>query len=177
MSVKFTKKARAGAALTTGLLMLMLVAGCGGVYAVTGDNPARITLDVTASMSQRELDNALSRADLVSPFVVWSAGEELRGPFWDYGLYLVGNDGSYIPLRPVGDIQLSRVPAKTLKAKVTFLAPPGTHRFKLLVDGYYEHWSGISIKDIVSVKTYGEEKDRTLSPGAALKIKRVYGPK
>lgn len=154
----------------TGLLLAALgISACAGAYVNAGDNPGRITVTVTAQLDKKEVDDALWREQLIPPFVLWGINQELRGPYWDWGLYLVGKDGSYNPLQPEGQVTLRRIKADLFSATATFLTPPGTHRLHLLVDGYYEYWSAAFFVQAVSVKTYTKDQNITITPGQTIK--------
>ncbi len=164
------------------LLLLALMAGCAGATVDPGPHPARVEVVLDASLpaglvKETIRDNALEGLLPPSPGVL----HEITGPYWDWRLYIMGPKGSLEPLRALGEPSLRRVPAKHLKARATFLLPPGRHRLLLLVDSYLEHSYYETLNDHVteslSLKTYRQRLVVDLKAGRQRTVKYQLGPR
>jgi len=102
------------------LVLLALLAGCGGAGRVDpGPRPARVRVLV-------ELAGDLSQ---------FSQFDDITPIHWDWGLWLE-RDGRLSRLPPARPQQLSVIQAPRLVRDTVFLAPPGKHAYRLIVDGY-----------------------------------------
>lgn len=102
------------------LLLLALVAACATLgTADPGPDPARVRVLVDLA-EDRSLFNVF---DDTTPYTSW-----------DWGLYLV-QGGRNVPLRPDPPQQLKVIHAPRLVRDTVFLAPPGRHTLRLIVQG------------------------------------------
>lgn len=100
-----------------------LLAGCAGGYLDPGPEPAKVRVDLQAKADQGPIS--------------WRFG----GPcpvLWDWGLYLVRQDGSLARLRPADGQRLKVIQENPLRRDTVFLAPPGKRRLRLIIESYYQ---------------------------------------
>ncbi|MBU4567158.1 MAG: hypothetical protein KMY53_11305 [Desulfarculus sp.] len=102
------------------LLLLALAAACANMGAADpGPDPARVRVLVDLKQD-RSLFNVF---DETTPYTSW-----------DWGLYLV-QGGRNVPLRPDPPQELKVIRAPRLVRDTVFLAPPGKHTLRLIVQG------------------------------------------
>jgi hypothetical protein len=138
------------------LAMLAWLAGCGGAgYVDPGPRPARVRVlvDLAGDRSQ------FSQFDDTTPYTSW-----------DWGLWLE-RDGRLTRLPPEKPQQLTVIQAPRLLRDTVFLAPPGKHVYRLIVDGYVglrEGWTYYPISvarvDERYVLELAPDQEATLGP-------------
>ncbi len=145
-----------GWAVLPGLLGLLILAACAGLYQDPGPNPAkvRVRLDLTA-----DLNRLPAGAADVSPT-----------PRWDWGLYLLGSDGRLTPLKPESGEALKLISGSRLTRETVFLAPPGRVRLRLLAEGYVMVRYGMTAEPLV-LTLLSQDFDLDLAPGAEVNLK------
>ncbi len=168
------RKARRWAAGGGLMLLAWLMAGCAQPVVDPGPTPARIAFAIEARFSDQARGDALWREQLVPPFFIEGPVQELAGPYWDWGLYRVMADGSYQRVATEAPADFDRVPARDLKVRGVFLAPPGPGRYVLLVDAYYKFFSGSLYMQPVGVATFKVELALSPAPGESLTLARSY---
>ena len=163
------------------LALILALAGCATVYAPTGDNPARISFSLTGTTDKAEIDQALSDQWLLRGQPSWVPGQKVYGPYWDWGLYIIGENGSLTPLKPVDDLPLYMNEVDSLKINTVLLAPAGTYKLRLLTSVYMMVQSNDGLEgwtlNPVGVKSYKEDMTLTFPAGGQLKLTRSFGPK
>ena len=136
------------------LALALGLAACGGeVYLDPGPQPARVRVrvDLTADRSQ------FSQFDDVTPYTSW-----------DWGLY-VEHQGRWRRLPPEPPQQLTVIRGPRLRRDTVFLAPPGRHVYRLIVNGYVglrEGWTYYPI----NVALVDERLVLELAPGQEVSI-------
>ncbi len=145
------------------MVMLMalagLLAGCAGAgYVDPGPAPARIRAQVDLLTDR----SSFSQFDDTTPYTSW-----------DWGLW-IERDGRLMRLPPQPPQQLTVIRTERLQRDTVFLAPPGKHAYRLIVDGYVklrEGWTYWPI-DVVLVN---DRLELDLAPGqeVAVSPKRV----
>ena len=165
-------KARLGFWLVFFGLALWLFAGCAGMYADPGPQPARIKLSVKAKVDMQEVNKALSGMQMR-----YTLGFDAMGPYWEWGLYLKGKDGSLTRLKPLKPGSVDTEEGFAFDKDVTFLAPPGRLTLWLLLDVYLDCADPNGIFDItpITVKTFTEDIPMDLAPLGDYEIKRRFG--
>ncbi|MCB2225412.1 MAG: hypothetical protein KQH53_01950 [Desulfarculaceae bacterium] len=103
------------------LLLAALLAGCAAErYVDPGPNPARVRVLVDFKTDR----SRFNQFDDTTPYTSW-----------DWGLWLE-RDGRLTRLPPDPPQQLTVIQGPRLKRDTVFLAPPGKHAYRLIVDGY-----------------------------------------
>ena len=138
------------------LAVLLAIIGCGYTYLNPGPNPARIVASIKATVPQ---DNLPSRNFPV---------------LWDWGLYVVGQDGVWQRLRPTQPVKFGALPGNPLDQNRIFLAPPGKHKLVLSLEAYVLMESGDQTVPI-TVARFGDHWQVDLAPGQEWKIVKTYG--
>lgn len=139
------------------LLGLVLLAGCAPVFVDPGPNPARIQVKLWAKVPER-LKNY--------------PGEWI---YWDWGLHLITPQGPYPLLRPTQPQNFYTIAHPNPLARDTvFLAPPGRHKYLLLVYGYAIRQKGEHSGPKVLLR-HEEELAMNLPPGGSTVIERRLG--
>ena len=124
------------------LALALLAPACLNPYLDPGPRPARIDITFQANVTQEQVQHTLELNQLIPPIVLPGLFHRVSGPFWDWGLYRVGKDGSLRPLPPAGKQATRHLQGPRLEARGGFLAPPGRLRLRLLVECYLVHsWS------------------------------------
>ena len=161
---------------TLGLLVLLVMAGCQLQPEVDlGPNPALVELTMTASFTPKDVQDGMDSEQLFSPFYIEGAVQNTLGPFWDWGLYLVTQNGAgLVKLPTVEKIQTRRMRADKLKVKVTFQAPPGKHKYLILADAYLEYYNASVMVRPVDIKTYKDNFSLELAPGQRKVLNKSY---
>lgn len=162
------------------LALLLLAAACGPVYLDPGPNPARIKVAVDARVSKAHAD-AVVYASLGPMQPGFS--DVLPLPVWDWGLYLVPAGADELtPLRhlPPANLKtnLDYVKGFSLKAETVFLAPPGKHRLRVMINGYKVHVyfeGGRRFTDYIYVGGGSRDFQLDLKPGQSLDL-GVFAP-
>lgn len=180
MKCKYLPNLRITAPLLA-LALVLTLAGCATTYAPTGDNPARINFSLTGTTDKEEINQALSRQWLLPGQASWMPGMRVYGPYWDWGLYIIGEGDSLTPLKPEDDISLYLNRVDSLKINTVLLAPSGTYKLRLLVSVYMmvdmnEGLEGYTTSP-VGVKSYKEDLTLTFPANGQLKFTRSFGPK
>jgi len=131
-----------------------LLAGCaGGQYADPGPQPARIRARVDLLTDRSQFD----QFDDTTPYTSW-----------DWGLW-IEQDGRLMRLPPSPPQQLTVIQTERLQRDTVFLAPPGRHVYRLIVDGYVklrEGWTYWPI-DVVRVN---DRLTLDLAPGQEVTV-------
>ena len=150
----------------------MLLAGCAAMYVDPGNQPARVRLHLQAKSDMAEFKAAMS--DKLGGY---QYGLDTYGPFWEWGLYLKGDDDSLKPLRPLKYGSVKTEEGFSFDQDVTFLVPHGPVKLWLLLDVYLDYfepnWGGGPVP--VNIKTYTEDFKVDLCPGCEFEIKRLLG--
>ncbi len=124
------------------LALLALCPSCLNPYLDPGPHPARISISFHTAVSPEQVQHTLEENQLIPPIVLPDLFHRVDGPFWDWGLYLVKEDGSLRPLPPAGKQATRHLQGPRLEAVGSFLAPPGRLHLKLLAECYLIHsWS------------------------------------
>ena len=112
-----------------GLLMAWLMAmtiGCAS-QDFLGANPARVKVSIRGSAKSISIPET---AHSISPVK------------WDWGFYLVGEDGSLRKLSEASGQRTTVLENNSLNAKGDFLVPAGQHKARLLVEAYQYYYIG-----------------------------------
>ena len=117
---------RRASILIVGLLALAFAAGC-AANDFLGENPARVRVEI---LGQAQPMKRPETAHTVSPVK------------WDWGFYLVREDGTLRKLREVTGQRTTVLEANPLKATGEFLVPAGKHKARLLVEAYQYYYIG-----------------------------------
>lgn len=120
------------------LIALLALAGCAGVYAPAGPNPARLEVKAQAQVSSQQIHDTLERSVRLAPLTFSTAGE-VGPPLWDLRAFLPTADGGLIPLEPVRPV--ANVQGHRLEATAEFLAPPGAQSVVFLLECSVRHES------------------------------------
>ena len=168
---------RTGALAALMTVFALFAAGCQMQPAVDlGPNPALVEVTLDASFTQKDVQNAKDAEQLFPPFFMEGVIQRLTGPYWDWGLYLVKNNGAdLVKLPTVEKIQTERMKAEKLKVKVTFQAPPGKHAYLLMADAYMDYFNASVWVKTVDIKTYKQNFTLDLAPGQSTKMVGKYG--
>ncbi len=138
------------------LVVLLAVIGCGYVYLDPGPNPARIVASIKATVPEANLP---SRGFPV---------------LWDWGLYVVGEDGIWKRLGPTQPVKFSAFSGNPLDQHRIFLAPPGKHKLVLSLEAYVLVESGDQTV-AMTVAKFNDQWQVDLAPGKEWKIIKNYG--
>lgn len=162
------------------LLACLILAGCATPWVDAGPNPARLEVRLKAQVTPGQIHDALAEAHLTPPIVLPGLFHEVKGPYWDWGVYLVKDPDNLLDLKPDREQAFKGLPGLALQGQSTFLAPPGGGRIRLLVQCYMLHsWSeGIaaSYTEPVPVRTFHKDWDLNLQPGQTKTIQVNWGP-
>ncbi len=145
------------AALGLCLAAALWLAGCAGGYLDPGPSPARVRVKL--------------RAKAPEPSHRFQAGT--LEVMWDWGLYLVREEGGLAALRPADGQRLRVIRVNPLERDTVFLVPPGKRRFRLLVEAYYfkphaESFFPISLGGVV------KDFDLEVAPGREAVLEVTY---
>lgn len=145
--------------LAAGLVVALVLslAGCGQMFLDPGPNPARVEVKLAAQVPE-------------------SLKQYPSEPiYWDWGLYLVVEQGPLPLLKPVQPQQFKVIAdANPLLRDTVFLAPPGQHTFRLLVSGYAIRGRGEGV-GAVTLLDYSEDFKLNLPSGGGYRIQRRLG--
>jgi hypothetical protein len=159
--------------------VMMALAGCAPVYVQTGPDAARIQVELSAVTNDAEINRAGGRFGLTGYLTTFGVWRELKGPFWDWGLYLVKDDGRLLPLQPEGGVNTKNLLGYGIERSVSFLVPPGEHKIRLLVESHMEFWVNSmaygSEYEMFPVSDYTRDYDFNLTGGEVKKIKAGFG--
>ena len=164
--------------LTALIMMLgLFAAGCQMQPLVDlGPNPALVKVTLNASFSPKDVQDAKDAEQLFPPFFMEGVIQRLAGPYWDWGLYLVTDDGAGLTKLPtVENIQTRRMKADKLQVKVTFQAPPGKHTYLLMADAYLEYYNAAVRVKSIDVKTFKQNYTLELAPGQRMTLSKTFG--
>lgn len=106
-------------------LALALVMAWAAPLAASGLELARIKVEVNAEVTPAQVGAALGPWPRLA-----------SGVHYDWGLYLLSDNGEMTPLPQLGNKRLNFVPGPKLKSRAVFVLPPGKHRLRLLVEAY-----------------------------------------
>ncbi|KIX15487.1 hypothetical protein [Dethiosulfatarculus sandiegensis] len=153
---------------------LVLLASCAPMWVETGADPVKVEVGVEAKVTQAKVEHTLEINQLTPPFTGGGLLHEIKGPFWQWGLYLVRSAEDLAPLKPEDPSALESGPGLDLKRRLVFNAPKGKLRLRLLVECYMEHHyigdlPGGNV-DPVPVITWFKDYDLDLSPGQEIQI-------
>jgi len=136
------------------IALAALLAGCSGAgYVDPGPQPARVRVQVDLVTDRSQFD----QFDDTTPYTSW-----------DWGLWME-REGRLVRLPPSPPQQLTVIRTERLKRDTVFLAPPGRHVYRLIVDGYVgvrEGWTAWPI-DVVLVN---DRLVLDLAPGQEITI-------
>ena len=167
-----SKKAGYAFGLVLCCLTAAMFLGCAGIYVDPGPQPARLRLLLQAESDMDEVKAAM--ADKIRGY---HYGLDTFGPFWEWGLYLKGADGSLRRLAPAKGGSVRTEEGFSFDREVVFLVPPGPSNLWLLLDVYLDyhepHWGGGAVP--VNIKTYTEDLKVELCPNCAVDLKRQLG--
>lgn len=121
-----------------GLLTLLGLGGCAGVYAPTGPHPARLEVRAQAEVTPQQIRDTLERKVRLAPLAFVTRGE-VGPPLWDLRAFLSAPDGGLIPLQPVRPV--ANLETHRLEASAEFLAPPGVQEVVFLLECSVRHES------------------------------------
>ena len=136
------------------LVALALLAGCAPAYLKVGPNPARVEVVLQA----------------VAPSRHARYGDLSRQIYWDWGLYLMGRDGSLQALAPASGERLKVISANPLKRTTTFLAPAGDLRLRLIAEAYINVPSSQGY-DNLGIASFQRDFSLRVGPGQKKTIK------
>lgn len=162
------------AAILAAALLLAPLSGCISRYADPGPDPARISLHVTGALDPAHVRDEVSirLGPMPPPF-----SRVLKEPVWDWGLYIVPDTGPNAALRPLRPTDpkadLSMVTGQALDDRAVFLAPPGKHHLRLLINAYKVHiyfdgWH--EVRDYIPVGGGTRDYQVSLDPGQRLDL-------
>ncbi len=169
--------------LAAALILLLLLAPLGGCisrYADPGPDPARLTLRVTGKLDPAHVrDEVFAKIGPMPP----PFSRVLKQPVWDWGLYIVPETGPNAALRPLRPTDpkadLSMVTGQALADQAVFLAPPGKHRLRVLVNAYkvhiyYDGWQ--EVRDYIPVGGGSRDYQVDLKAGQRLDLGSFQAP-
>lgn len=116
------------------LALAVMAAGCAAPMAQVGDNPVRLTVPYDQKITDQQIQRALYETGPAA------RGSQLRfdnylGPFWEMKAFLVSPDGKEDRLPPAPGQSEQLGDGKAVSGRITFLAPPGKQRIKLVLIG------------------------------------------
>ena len=165
--------------LCTAVLVLGF-SGCARVTVDPGPDPAMVTLELDARVSQARVREVMSENALDNPAVLPGWFHRVEGPFWQWGLYVEAADGTLDRLPNDQGLGLVQIRAGNLKQKLTFSAPPKAAKLVLLVEPYLVHYfyeRGLGFaresSESYSIAVYRENLHLKLCPGCHSTLKRV----
>jgi hypothetical protein len=174
MSIFINGRKGAWAALMAAALMMT---GC-ALYVDAGPDPAYLKVNIKTSVNDAKIKDALAANHLHLAFPAGGLFHEIRGPFWDWGAYLLAQDGSLRDLRPVSGGPLRRVQGKNLAGSATFALPPGIHKVRILIQVYMEHdfyesdglMPARPSTETIFVQGFSRDMAREIGPGQTLTV-------
>lgn len=149
--------------------LIMLAAGCAGMYAPLGEHPARLELTVQGRVDQDDINRAVF--EQVGPLrdqpTLW---HWLGLPTWQVSAYLLGDAGAIWPLKPLGGLALPQVGTQA-KGTAAFAVPSGPNRYRLTWSCVVTHYwdEGGTWQEPVYV--YLRQREMTLNPGPGRTLK------
>lgn len=149
---------RRASILIVGLLAMAFAAGC-AANDFLGENPARVRVEV---LGQAQPMKRPETAHTVSPVK------------WDWGFYLVREDGTLRKLREVTGQRTTVLEANPLKATGEFLVPAGKRQARLLVEAYQYYYIGWKAAPH-SLVFFQRDYQLDLGPGQTGQIKARVG--
>ncbi len=146
-----------GLGLLSACLMAVAV-GCAS-QSFLGENPARVRVEIHGKAKPMQRPET---AHTVSPVK------------WDWGLYLVGEDGNLRKLRELNGHRTTVLETNPLKATGEFLVPAGKHMARLLVEAYQYYYIGMKPAPH-SLVFFQRDYRLDLGPGQTGQIKARIG--
>lgn len=147
-------------ALWAGLAALLCLAGCAS-QSFLGENPAEVRVEINGWAQPTK---GPEMAHTVSPVK------------WDWGFYLVRQDGSLLKLREKSGQRTTVLETNPLEAEGEFLVPAGKQKARLLVEAYQYYWIGREPAPF-SLVFFQRDYQLDLAPGGRGDIKVRVGEK
>jgi hypothetical protein len=160
------------------LASFLLLAGCGGIYLDPGPQAATLKVPVQGQVTPAMRAQAalpfggLEWADFPPRFHTFSE------PLWDVQAFILAPDGGLHQLPPTPATAMQEKEGYAVDSTVEFLAPPGTHRMRVLFtcSVRHEYWDDFGKhRDYLYLMAADRLLDLTLTPGGTATIEGFTG--
>jgi len=122
---------RRGRCILALLAVIGLIGGCAGPAVDPGPRPARVRIEVRASVSKEQIREALARFG--PPAAAQVRFASFFGPYWALDVNLVQKDGSLGRLEFEPGQEFPRAMGNRVQAAAVYLLPPGPCRLRLVL--------------------------------------------
>lgn len=147
------------------VLAFVLFLALPGAIPASGAVQAKVKVFVQAEVTPAQVGAALG---------AWP--HLASGVHFDWGLFMLADDGSMAPLPQVSRQRLRFVPGNKLNGRAVFAMPPGKHRLRLLVEAYVLVTRTYDDTIASTVAQWHQDFDLMARPGQKITLKRRLRP-